>query len=211
MPKGILRKRKQTNSNYELQEEPTLKRLTCKQCKQETDALNEDGICTICVNSNSIQEEIITKGEETPNDEKPLPIKLILGFLLGVIVIVGIIYALVGTPPELDNEPNQFTFLKQKDTPLNTEIISNNVTISGLTSTTKVKIKNGLYSINGGAWTANNGTIENNSDIKIKHTSSNQASSLVKTEVTVGNMTQVFISQTAGCSERDKALVRCRE
>lgn len=104
-----------------------------------------------------------------------------------------------------DNKPDRMVFPMQKNVAVNTSVESAAVTISGIDTTVAITVIRGEYSINGGAYTAAKGTVNNGDVVKLRHTSSSKGNKAVKTTLRVGKGKAVFKSKTAkGGSNLDK-------
>ena len=97
---------------------------------------------------------------------------------------------------KIDIKPGSFSFITQKNVPLNTKIESNSVTITGINTPTKIKITNGEYSINNNKWTNLDGIVKKNDKIKVQHTSANSYNTITSTLISVGDVRSSFESQT---------------
>ena len=95
----------------------------------------------------------------------------------------------------------EFLFEPKFDVELNSEVESEEITISGIDAQVSVSVENGLYSINGGTYTNEAGTVSNGDKLKVKHTSSVQALESVETTLKVGEYEDVFISFTKAPSD----------
>lgn len=95
-----------------------------------------------------------------------------------------------------DTYVEEFLFEPKFDVALESEVESNEITISGIDTEVAVNIGNGEYSINNGTYTSVDGTISNGDTIKVKHTSSNQALESVESTLKIGDYEETFISFT---------------
>ena len=98
----------------------------------------------------------------------------------------------VGPPP--DSTPNVFFLEDAVDVPISTPIISEEITISGITVPVSITASNGAdISVEGGAYVngASGTTIENGETFTIRLTSSSDFLDTVTTQVTVGNLPSV--------------------
>ena len=76
--------------------------------------------------------------------------------------------------PAADTTPLPFNFDAQLDVPFGTPIISNSIVVLGINSPAAVSVAGGMYSINGGAYTAAPGGLVNNGDlVRVRVLSSN--------------------------------------
>ncbi|MGB5218724.1 MAG: CFI-box-CTERM domain-containing protein, partial [Smithella sp.] len=97
-------------------------------------------------------------------------------------------------PPDLT--PEQFTFNDQTDVPLSTGIMSNTITIAGISSPTPISITGGTYSINGGAYVNTVGTVNNGDTVTVQLISSGSYSTTTETTLTIGGVSETFSVNT---------------
>lgn len=100
-----------------------------------------------------------------------------------------------------DTTPDAFSFTDQFNVPTTTTRTSNAITVSGINVATPISVSGAAsaeYSINGGAFTADPGTVVNGDSVRARHTSSGSASTQVDTVVDIGGVTDTFSSTTAG-------------
>jgi hypothetical protein len=100
-----------------------------------------------------------------------------------------------GNPPP-DTIPNGFTFTSQADTALAASVVSNEVTIAGITAAAAISIAGGEYSVDGGAFTSAAGTVTNNQRIRVRVTTPAQFSSGATATLTVGGVSAPFTATT---------------
>jgi len=93
--------------------------------------------------------------------------------------------------------PDVFTFVDQTNVPLNLAIISDGITITGINSSAAISVTNGEYSINGGAFTSNNGVVNNGNAVRVRHTSAVTISTPTDTLLDIGGITDTFTSTTS--------------
>jgi hypothetical protein len=79
--------------------------------------------------------------------------------------------------------PNPLNFTAKIGVPLSAIVYSETVTIGGIDTSIPISITGGGYSINGGAFTAASGTVNNGNTVTVRQTSSNSAST--RTDVTL--------------------------
>jgi hypothetical protein len=72
--------------------------------------------------------------------------------------------------------PDTFSFNNLVNTELNSQIVSNEIIVSGINSAISLSINSGEYSINSGAWNSSNTIINNGDKIKLRLTSSSSYS-----------------------------------
>ncbi len=99
-----------------------------------------------------------------------------------------------------DTTPDPFTFAYQIGDPLNTTETSNPITVSGINSPTPISISNGTYSVNGGAYTSDAGTVNNGDTVTVRVNSSSSPGTMVNATLTVGGVSGVFSVITSGPS-----------
>jgi hypothetical protein len=102
------------------------------------------------------------------------------------------------TAAPVDTTPAPFSFTDQTGVTTSTVITSAAVTITGINSPAAVTIAGGTYSINGGGFTANAGTISNGNTVQVRHTSAATAGTATNTLLTVGGLSDTFTSTTEG-------------
>ncbi|MEF2175777.1 MAG: hypothetical protein V3575_04870 [Candidatus Absconditabacteria bacterium] len=96
----------------------------------------------------------------------------------------------------LDSVPDAYSFIDVTNVPLNTEQISNEVTITGLIGLSNLSIIDGEYSIDGGPWSSAPTTISNNQKVRVRHTSTSAYNSNNNTYLNIGGVEDVFTSTT---------------
>ncbi|RII30609.1 MAG: hypothetical protein CXR30_06395 [Geobacter sp.] len=103
--------------------------------------------------------------------------------------------------------PDAFSFTAKTGMPLNAAIVSNPVTVTGITAPTVISITGGDYSVstdNGatwGDWTNISGTIAVNSQVSVRLTSSATAATQTSTTLTIGAVSGVFNVTTAAAGD----------
>ncbi len=100
------------------------------------------------------------------------------------------------TPPAPDTTPDAFTFTDQTGVAVSTVITSAAITITGINTGAPISVTGGEYSINGGAFTAAAGTVNNGNTVQVRHTSSASFSTATNTVLTVGGVSDTFTSTT---------------
>ncbi|MFC1747728.1 hypothetical protein ACFL2V_02865 [Pseudomonadota bacterium] len=94
-------------------------------------------------------------------------------------------------PDPIDTTPNAFSFSDRTDAELNTSY-SASITVTGINATTDISIATGEYRINGGAWMTGPGQVNNNDQVTVRKTSSENHSETVSTTVTIGGVQDTF-------------------
>lgn len=100
------------------------------------------------------------------------------------------------TPEIEDNIPNDFSFSARNNAQLNTEYISNNITITWINTGSTVVVNNWSYSINNSDFTTNTWVIFNNSNLKIKWVSSSDYNKSTIINIVVWWISKDFIITT---------------
>ncbi len=96
-----------------------------------------------------------------------------------------------------DITPQDFTIANQTGTALNSQIISDTITLSGLTIPTLITILNGEYSLdNGTTWKSTKSLVSNGQTVKVRHTTANSLSGTTTTTLKIGGVTKTFGSTT---------------
>jgi len=96
-----------------------------------------------------------------------------------------------------DAVPDAFTFTAQTGAALSSVATSNTITVAGINSAANISIAGGAYSINGGAYTAVAGTVNNGDTVTVKQTSSGSFSTLTTATLTIGGVSGAFNVTTA--------------
>ncbi|MDP4028457.1 MAG: hypothetical protein Q8P42_05755, partial [Gallionella sp.] len=91
-----------------------------------------------------------------------------------------------------DAVPDAFTFTAQTGAALNSVATSNAITVAGINSAANIGIAGGTYSVNGGAYTAVAGTVNNGDTVTLKQTSSGSFSTLTTATLTIGGVAGAF-------------------
>lgn len=108
----------------------------------------------------------------------------------------GTLYELASTNI-IRTVPDDFSFAPQTGVPPNSSATSSAVTIGGITTPTSISITGGEYSINGGAFTNQPGSVSNGQSIQGRLTSSTQGGATAAAVLSVGGVTATF-SVTTG-------------
>ena len=112
------------------------------------------------------------------------------------IIIGGEEYTFSSTTEDVDNSPDDFSFIAQSNVNKNSIITSDTISITGINVPTSISITNGQYSINGGDWNTSNNTISNNDDITVRHTTPFDNDTNTTTTLIVGDKNASFVSTT---------------
>ncbi len=95
------------------------------------------------------------------------------------------------TGAEPDTTPDAFSFTDQTNIAPSTVVESNVITVSGINAPTTIKLygyidSNSEYSINGGSYTNNDGVVSNGQTVRVRHTSSADYGTMVRTSINIG-------------------------
>lgn len=104
-------------------------------------------------------------------------------------------YKAASAPAE-DTTPDAFSFNDKTDVPLNTEIVSDPITVAGINAAAAISVTGGEYRIDGGSWTSTAGTVTNGQQVEVRHTSSGSYSTATNTVLTIGGVSDTFTSTT---------------
>lgn len=97
-----------------------------------------------------------------------------------------------------DTTPDAFSFTDQVDVEPDTEIVSDEVTITGINSPADISVTGGEYSIGcNGTFTDVPGTISAGETVCVRHTSASGSEEQTDTTLTVGGVSDTFTSTTA--------------
>ncbi len=95
-----------------------------------------------------------------------------------------------------DTTPDQFRFDDQNNVAISTAITSNTIIVSGINAAANISVTGGTYSINGGAFTAIAGTVNNGDTVAVRHTSAATKRTDTDTTLTIGGISDTFTSTT---------------
>ena len=102
-----------------------------------------------------------------------------------------------------DTTPDAFNFISQTGMPINTMIVSNTITVTGINCPTAISISVGSYQINGGSWTTSAGTVNNGDTVAVRQTSSAINSTTTTATLTIGGVSGTFDVTTAASGDPD--------
>ena len=95
-----------------------------------------------------------------------------------------------------DTPPDQFTFIDQTHVALNTTMTSNTITVSGIHAAVPISITGGTYSINGGDYTSESGTVNNKDTVTVQVTSSKDFDTTTEATLTIAGVFDTFSVRT---------------
>lgn len=102
-----------------------------------------------------------------------------------------------------DATPSAFSFQPQTGVGLNSGFASNQITVSGLSASVPISVSNGSYSVNGGAFITNPGSVSNGDTVSVRVNSAGTAATAVTALLTIGSLTNTFTVTTVGSSIPD--------
>ena len=95
-----------------------------------------------------------------------------------------------------DTTPDDFEFTDQIDAGLETYVESGNILIEGLNEETSISITGGEYSVDGGAFTDEAGTINNDQYVEVRVLSADTLYTTTSTTLTIGGISDTFSVRT---------------
>ena len=94
--------------------------------------------------------------------------------------------------PNADITPDPFTFLDQQGVAWGRAITSNAITVSGIKTVAPISIEGGTYSVNGGDYTDEAGTVSNGDTVTVRQTSSAVFHTTTDATLTIGTVSDTF-------------------
>lgn len=117
----------------------------------------------------------------------------------GVTLRVGAFSAFFSLTTEIqegDSMADPISFNPLTNRELDAIVISNPVSITGISVNTPIFVTDGFYRINGGTWTTQAGVVRNNDTLELSHRTPATLNTVTRTKVEIGGTTEVFISVT---------------
>lgn len=93
----------------------------------------------------------------------------------------------ITTTREYDIIPDDFTFSNIQNAPVNSEQLSNIITVNGITDPIPISITSGSYRINGGAWVSTSGSVVQGDTVQLRLVAPANAGQNTSTTLTIGN------------------------
>ncbi len=112
------------------------------------------------------------------------------------LTIGGLSDIFTSTTVVIDATPNLFTFIDKFDVPLSTAIVSNSITVDGISNQASITISGGEYSVNSGPFTTNRGVVNNGDSVVVQHISPENTATVTTTTLTIGDISAIFSSTT---------------
>jgi len=91
-----------------------------------------------------------------------------------------------------DSTPDSFSFIDQTEVDIDSVNTSNEITVSGINTTTAISIANGEYAINNGAYTVADGVIANSDRVTVRQTASSSFSTTTNATLTMGGVSDIY-------------------
>jgi len=95
-----------------------------------------------------------------------------------------------------DTTPDAFSFTALTGQAISSSVTSSAVTITGMGDSIPISITGGEYQIDSGAWTSTTGTINNNSTVTLRVTTSSSYSTATSATLTIGTISATFSATT---------------
>jgi uncharacterized delta-60 repeat protein len=106
-------------------------------------------------------------------------------------------FTVLSTNTAADSIPDPFSFTAQINAPLSTVVISNTITVSGITGYATATATNGQFSMGcNGAFVASSAFITNGMELCVRHTTSGQHGASTTTTLNIGGVSASFSSTT---------------
>ncbi|MGB5216835.1 MAG: CFI-box-CTERM domain-containing protein [Smithella sp.] len=102
-----------------------------------------------------------------------------------------------------DTDPDQFSFLDRTNVPINTEIISNTIMVSGINTKTDISVTGGKYSINSGPYTDSDSEVNNGDRVTVQLISSDSYLAEVSATLVIGGRSDIFNVTTRSATTPD--------
>jgi hypothetical protein len=100
------------------------------------------------------------------------------------------------TTVSLDTTPTLGNYTNQTGVALSSTITSGTISVTAINAPASISVSGGSYSINGGAFTTANSSVNLNDTVAVQHTSSGSYGTVTSTTVTIGGVGRTFTSTT---------------
>ncbi len=118
----------------------------------------------------------------------------------GALTIGGVSDTYTVTTLASDTTPTAFSFTDVTRALVSTVYTSNTITIAGINDAADITVTGGTYSKNGGAFTANAGTVDVGDEVQVRATSSADKKTAVNAVLTIGGVADTYTVTTRGAS-----------
>lgn len=95
-----------------------------------------------------------------------------------------------------DTTPRRFSLIDRRGVPLGRVFTSNAIVVRGINKSVPIMVTGGSYSINGGAFTSMEGTVQNGDRVRVRQTSADRFSTRVNAQLTIGSVSDTFTIKT---------------
>ncbi len=119
----------------------------------------------------------------------------------GILTIGGISATFTVVTGDFDTAPDSFPFTPVTDAEQSKTYVSAPATITGITERAAIVVTGGRYRINGGNFTAEEGTVRVGDQVYAEVVASSKASTSTSATVTIGGVASVFKVTTAGTTD----------
>jgi len=92
----------------------------------------------------------------------------------------------------IDNTPDAFVFTDQIGIALNSVVISNSITVTGINSETAISVTGGEFSINNGPYSSTSSSVNNNDLVTVRLIASSAYISTTQATLTIGGVSATF-------------------
>lgn len=99
-------------------------------------------------------------------------------------------------PPQ-DKSPDSFTFASVNNVASGTDVMSNEIVVSGINAPTAISITGGTYAIAGGSYTSAAGTVVSGQTVRVKISAPSMPSAAAEATLTIGDASATFFVMTA--------------
>ncbi|MDN3653838.1 hypothetical protein QWY77_13925 [Thalassotalea ponticola] len=96
----------------------------------------------------------------------------------------------------VDTTPDAFSFINATEQTPSSQTTSNSITVTGINSATPISITGGQYSVNDGAYSATQSTVNNNDKVTVRVLNSSEFNTAVTATLSIGDISATFKSTT---------------
>jgi uncharacterized repeat protein (TIGR01451 family) len=122
------------------------------------------------------------------------------------VTIGGVAGTFTVTTVAADTTPDAFSFTPLTGVTLSTPIVSNAITVAGIDAPAAISVVGGLYSIDGGAFTAVSEAVSLGQTVRVRQTSSANALTSTTATVTIGGVAGTFTVTTVAADTTPDAF-----
>jgi hypothetical protein len=110
--------------------------------------------------------------------------------------IGGVSAVFVSTTAAPDTTPDPFGFADRSGVSRSTEMISDEIMVSGINTSATIDVDKGKYSVDGGVFTTRPGLVVNGQRVRVRHVSASDFSTSKTTRLVIGGVNASFTSTT---------------